>query len=121
MRCPVIVNWNCIEVRVHDRLQHVRQLLTPAVVIAPALIGAGPVICRGIGLDAGFRTTLCRDQAAGIVLGFDAHLPDDGSLITDQPLVIDPVVDRVAVGDDPILQPGACGCAVGPRTAMGGG
>ena len=94
--------------------------LAPFVAVAARFVGAGHIIGGGQGFDAGHGATLTGNLVARKCFRVPAHLPHDGTLIADQPFVVDLVGDGVAVGHDAVGQLFTGGRAIGPIPQMGG-
>ena len=55
-------------------------------------------------MHTSLRPAFAHDQLAGIVFRIHPQLPHDGPLVADQPLVIDLIILRVAISDNPVVQ-----------------
>ena len=78
--------------------------LGPNHCVATSAIWAGAVDLRREGPHGTLRTALTLDEVPGEIRRLPTELPDDRALVADQPLIVDVIVDRMAVGDDPVAR-----------------
>ena len=100
----VIGRGNGSHVRAHDAGEQIGVTRAPFIVITAPFIGSGDINGRGEGLYTARHTAFTLDQIGGIGLRIPAKLTNDRALVTDQPFVIDLIVDGMTVGDDPVAQ-----------------
>ena len=102
MACLVIFRWNGGHVGTHHALQNVRVPRAPFIVIATPKIRPLDIDVRCEGFYTSIGTALTLDQISRIGLWIPPELAYNRALITDQPFIIDLIVDGVAIGDDAI-------------------